>query len=56
MPLLKDGKLIDDPWVHVADEIAIPATGAVIVGLKRRPNDGANGGVHGRIRHRQSVP
>ena len=35
MPLLKDGKLIDDPWTHVADEVAIPATGAVIVGLKR---------------------
>ena len=35
MPLLKDGKLIDDPWVHVADEVAIPASGPVIVGLKR---------------------
>ena len=35
MPLLKDGKLIDDPWTHVADEVAIPSTGAVIVGLKR---------------------
>ena len=27
MPLLKDGKLIDDPWVHVADEVAVPASG-----------------------------
>jgi len=35
MPLLKNGKLIDDPWVHVADEVAIPASGPVIVGLKR---------------------
>ena len=35
MPLLKGGKRIDDPWVHVADEVALPATGAVIVGLKR---------------------
>lgn len=35
MPLLKDGKLIDDPWVHIADEVAIPASGPVIVGLKR---------------------
>ena len=35
MPLLKDGKTVNDPWVHVADEVAIPSTGAVIVGLKR---------------------
>lgn len=35
MPLLKDGKRVADPWVHVADEVAVPATGAVIVGLKR---------------------
>ncbi len=35
MPLLKDGKLIDDPWSHIADEVAIPASGPVIVGLKR---------------------
>ena len=35
MPLLKNGKLIDDPWAHVADEVAIPASGPVIVGLKR---------------------
>ena len=35
MPLLKDGKLINDPWTHIADEVAIPASGAVIVGLKR---------------------
>ena len=35
MPLLKDGKLIDDPWSHIADEVAIPASGQVIVGLMR---------------------
>ena len=35
MPLLKHGKLVNDPWTHVADEVAIPASGAVIVGLKR---------------------
>ena len=35
MPLLKGGKLIDDPWVHIADEVAVPASGPVIVGLKR---------------------
>ena len=35
MPLLKDGKLIDDPWSHIADEVAIPASGQVIVGLRR---------------------
>ncbi len=35
MPLLKDGKLVDDPWTHVADEVAVPASGPVIVGLKR---------------------
>ncbi len=35
MPLLKGGKLINDPWTHVADEVAVPASGAVIVGLKR---------------------
>ena len=35
MPLLKRGKLVDDPWTHVADEVAVPASGPVIVGLKR---------------------
>ena len=35
MPLLKDGKLIDDLWTHIPDEVAIPASGSVIVGLKR---------------------
>ena len=30
MPLLKSGKLVDDPWTHVADEVAIPASGPVI--------------------------
>jgi len=35
MPLLKNGKRVDDPWIHVPDEVAIPAAGPVIVGLKR---------------------
>ncbi|MBC8338878.1 MAG: DUF934 domain-containing protein [Alphaproteobacteria bacterium] len=35
MPLLKDGKLIEDPWTHIPDEVAVPASGPVIVGLKR---------------------
>ncbi len=35
MPLLKNGKLIDDPWTHVPDEVAIPASGQVIFVLKR---------------------
>ena len=35
MPLLKRGKLVDDPWIHVADEVAVPTSGPVIVGLKR---------------------
>lgn len=39
MPLLKDGKRVPDPWKHVADEAAVPATGAVIVGLERWRNE-----------------
>lgn len=35
MPLLKNGAIVDDPWVHVADDAALPAGGAVIVGLRR---------------------
>ena len=33
MPLLKNGKLVDDPWTHVADEVAIPASGPVMVAV-----------------------
>ncbi len=35
MPLLKEGALIDDTWMHVDDETALPATGGVIVSLER---------------------
>ncbi len=35
MPLLKNGKLVADPWIHIADEVAIPSSGPVIVGLVR---------------------
>lgn len=35
MPLLKNGKLVPDPWVHIADEVAIPSSGPVVVGLVR---------------------
>ena len=33
--LLKDGKVIADDWVHVADEEDLPARGGVIVSLAR---------------------
>ncbi len=39
MPLLKRGKLIDDPWTHIPDEVAIPASGPVIVSLDRWQNE-----------------
>ncbi len=35
MPLLKDGAFADDPWVHVSDDDDLPASGPVIVSLKR---------------------
>ena len=35
MPLLKSGKLVTDPWLHIADEVAIPPCGPVIVSLAR---------------------
>ena len=31
MPLLKDGRLIDDPWRALADDEAAPADGAILV-------------------------
>ena len=31
MSLLKDGKLIDDPWINVEDNTALPPVGPVIV-------------------------
>ena len=35
MPLIKQGKVVDDPWIRVADESPLPAAGAVIVSLER---------------------
>lgn len=35
MPLLKDGRLVDDPWVFVEDNAALPALGAIIVSRER---------------------
>ena len=41
MPLLKAGKLIDDPWVHWRDGETEPALGPVIVSLRNwRKNRG----------------
>jgi uncharacterized protein (DUF934 family) len=35
MPLISDGRLVDDVWLSVADDDALPATGRVIVSLSR---------------------
>ena len=35
MPLIKDGRVVDDPWVMLGDEAPLPATGPVIVSLAR---------------------
>jgi uncharacterized protein (DUF934 family) len=35
MPLIKHGQVVDDPWVPLADQDAVPASGAVIVSLGR---------------------
>ena len=35
MPLIKDGRLAQDPWVAVADDGELPATGSTIVSLAR---------------------
>ena len=35
MPLIKDGRVVPDPWIAVGDEEALPGTGAVIVTLTR---------------------
>lgn len=39
MPLLKNGKIVEDTWQKVSDEDAIPETGAVIVSLDRWQQD-----------------
>jgi len=35
MPLIKDGRLADDPWLHLADEDEVVAGVPVIVSLER---------------------
>ena len=35
MPLIKHGGIVDDPWVMLADDDPVPASGAVIVPLDR---------------------
>ena len=35
MPLIKRGRPVSDPFVQVADDVALPAEGPIIVGLAR---------------------
>lgn len=35
MPLLKQGRIVDDPWTFVGDGAELPAGGPVIIGLGR---------------------
>jgi uncharacterized protein (DUF934 family) len=35
MPLIKDGKVVDNPWVALADDAALPPADPVIVSLAR---------------------
>jgi uncharacterized protein (DUF934 family) len=35
MPLLKDGALIDDPWLRPADDAPLPTDGPIVVSLAR---------------------
>lgn len=35
MPLLKNGEEVGDPWIDLADDAALPASGPVIVSLAR---------------------
>jgi uncharacterized protein (DUF934 family) len=35
MPLVKGGKIVDDPFVHVADGVELPAQGCVLVPAAR---------------------
>ncbi|MEK9753348.1 MAG: DUF934 domain-containing protein [Rhodospirillaceae bacterium] len=35
MPLLKNDALVEDAWVRVADDEALPAAGQIVVSLKR---------------------
>jgi len=35
MPIIRNGQWAENPWTNVADEETVPATGAIIVSLKR---------------------
>lgn len=35
MPLIKDGRFAEDPWQHLADDMAVPAHGKATVSLAR---------------------
>ena len=39
MPLVKDGKIVDDRFVRVADDAEIPADGAVLISAARFLDD-----------------
>lgn len=39
MPLLKDGKIVEDTWARLADDVALPGVGAVVVSLDRWQKD-----------------
>jgi uncharacterized protein (DUF934 family) len=41
MPLVKNGKISTDPFVHVADDEAVPEGGAVLISAKRFLEDPA---------------
>lgn len=41
MPLLKDGKIVDDIWLHVGDDEPLPSSGAIVVTLGRWQQDRA---------------
>ena len=39
MPLLKDGKLVQDSWTHLTDTDVLPETGEIVVTLERWQQD-----------------
>ena len=39
MPLIKDGAVMDDAWLTLADDAPLPAAGAIIVSLARWQRD-----------------
>ncbi len=41
MPLLKDGKIVNDSWLYLDDSIALPKVGAIVVSLARWQRDRA---------------